>query len=179
LISKTKELKRRTKPNPISTSSHASNYCVVSGYTEDIEYPPNHIFILKGRPETEFGSVQNIFSEEIRELKNFHREKLNLPRIGEGWIGEISLLNKIRNWFPKIRIVHQWSPSWLGRQRIDIGLPDHSIAIEYHGTQHFQPVDFFGGIEAPLRKQVTLEYFSPCPPLRGNLVRSLCKPNLA
>ncbi|GEM_PF-4496122 len=31
----------------------------------------------------------------------------------------------------------------------------------------------------PLRKQVTLEYFSPCPPLRGNLVRSLCKPNLA
>lgn len=33
---------------------------------------------------------------------------------------------------------------WLGRQSLDIYLPEHNIAIECQGIQHFKPVDFAG-----------------------------------
>jgi len=36
----------------------------------------------------------------------------------------------------------------LSRQHFDIWLPNWKIAIEYHGKQHFEPVEFFGGKEA-------------------------------
>ena len=33
---------------------------------------------------------------------------------------------------------------WLGRQSLDFYLPEHHIAIECQGSQHFKPVDFAG-----------------------------------
>lgn len=33
---------------------------------------------------------------------------------------------------------------WLGRQSLDLYLPEHNIAIECQGIQHFKPVDFGG-----------------------------------
>lgn len=36
----------------------------------------------------------------------------------------------------------------MGAKRIDIYLPSHKVAIEYHGAQHYEAVDFFGGQEA-------------------------------
>lgn len=33
---------------------------------------------------------------------------------------------------------------WLGRQSLDLYLPDHNLAIECQGIQHFKPVDFGG-----------------------------------
>ena len=42
----------------------------------------------------------------------------------------------------------EYSPSWLGRKRIDIFIPSLNLAIEYHGAQHYEPVDFFGGVIA-------------------------------
>lgn len=83
-----------------------------------------------------------------RELENHYRTLLDWPKVGEGWIGEVGLLQKVRGWFPDEKVVHQWSPDFLGRQRIDIGLPESDVAIEFHGTQHFRPVDFFGGKES-------------------------------
>lgn len=37
--------------------------------------------------------------------------------------------------------------------RYDFYLPDLNLLIEYHGIQHFKPVDFFGGKEALLDRQ--------------------------
>jgi hypothetical protein len=57
---------------------------------------------------------------------------------------------------------------------------DENFKLEL--DQRVVPIDLeedIKSLSAPLRKQVTLEYFSPCPPLWGNLVRSLRKPNLA
>lgn len=42
---------------------------------------------------------------------------------------------------------------YLRRKRFDFFLPEHSIAIEYDGAQHYRPVDFFGGEEALKRTQ--------------------------
>ncbi|MNZ78252.1 hypothetical protein D3C78_968180 [compost metagenome] len=45
-------------------------------------------------------------------------------------------------------VIQHGRPRWLGRQHFDIWIPEWKVAIEYHGAQHFRPVDFFGGEEA-------------------------------
>ena len=48
---------------------------------------------------------------------------------------------------PNIKIEKQKKFTWLGKQSIDLYLPEHKIGIEYQGRQHFMPVDKFGGQE--------------------------------
>lgn len=36
---------------------------------------------------------------------------------------------------------------WLGRQHLDFYLPEYKVAIECQGKQHFEPIEYFGGIE--------------------------------
>lgn len=36
---------------------------------------------------------------------------------------------------------------WLGKQSLDFYLPNHNIAIECQGKQHFEPIEYFGGSE--------------------------------
>lgn len=55
------------------------------------------------------------------------------------------IYNLIVNSFPKLQVIQEYSPSWLGRQRIDIAIPTINIGIEYDGRQHFVPVERFGG----------------------------------
>lgn len=43
------------------------------------------------------------------------------------------------------RVVAHGRPDWLARQHLDVWLPDANVAIEFHGPQHFMPVDYFGG----------------------------------
>jgi hypothetical protein len=83
-----------------------------------------------------------------KEAENSVRERHGLPRIGEGWVSEVALLNLVQDAFPCEPVIHHARPKWLGRQHLDIFLPDRSVAVEYQGEQHFVPVDFFGGWEA-------------------------------
>ena len=55
---------------------------------------------------------------------------------------------------------------WLGKQTLDFYLPDHNIAIECQGIQHFKPIPFFGG----------KEHFS-IQIQRDNVKKTLCKQN--
>lgn len=80
-----------------------------------------------------------------REAENEIRDILGIPHIGEGWVSERELLNMVKGIFPKNEIVHQASTEWLGRQRLDIFVPELRLAIEYQGRQHYDPVPFFGG----------------------------------
>ena len=73
---------------------------------------------------------------------------MGLPKIGEGWIAETELHYKLVAAFPTIDIIHHGKPKWLGRQHLDIYLPQLKIGIEYQGFQHFKPVKFFGGLKA-------------------------------
>jgi hypothetical protein len=73
---------------------------------------------------------------------------LGLPKIGEGWIAESELYYKLVQAFPKLDIIHQGRLKWLGKQSLDIYIPQIKIGIEYQGFQHFEPVDFFGGEKA-------------------------------
>lgn len=84
---------------------------------------------------------------DIREAENKIRIYLGIPRIGEKWVNETLLFNFIRVLFSDYSIFREASPEWLGRQRLDIFIPDLRLAIEYHGQQHYLPVKLFGGEE--------------------------------
>lgn len=101
-------------------------------------------------------ALHNRFKEIIREAENTIRAEKNLPKVGEGWISETELYHKIYTRFPDERVVHHGKPPWLGRQHLDIYFPDKNIGVEYQGSQHQKPVDFFGG-EKAFKKQQKLD----------------------
>lgn len=80
-----------------------------------------------------------------REAENRLRDALAMPRVGEGWIAETALFRAVADAFPQTLVVQHGRPPWLGRQHLDIWLPRWNVAVEYHGAQHFEPVEFFGG----------------------------------
>ena len=86
-----------------------------------------------------------------RDAENEIRERIGIPRIGEGWVSETQLYKCIETVLAGHEIIREASPNWLGSQRLDIYIPSLSIAIEYQGEQHFMPVARFGGDEG-LRK---------------------------
>ncbi len=79
----------------------------------------------------------------IRECENTVRDEMNLPKVGEGWISEMELYQKIVNEFKNEKVVHHGKPYWLKRQHLDIYFPEKNIGIEYQGAQHLRPIDFF------------------------------------
>lgn len=93
------------------------------------------------------GVLIEIFSSLIYSNQNAYRNSIGLPKIGEGWVSETNLFNTVNNYFNELKVIQHASPKWLGRQHLDIHLPELNIGIEYQGKQHSQPIDFFGGIE--------------------------------
>ena len=97
---------------------------------------------------SEYWHFVDVIAALIRKAENRLREQHDLPKIGEGWISETQLYNAVKEAFPQTEVIHHGHTNWLGRQHLDIWLPQWRIAVEYQGLQHFQPVDFFGGITA-------------------------------
>lgn len=82
----------------------------------------------------------------IRECENRLREEQELPKIGEGHLHETMLANIVKSIYPDT--VREYSPEWLGKQRIDIFVPSLKVGIEYNGKQHYEAVDFYAGEDA-------------------------------
>ena len=78
--------------------------------------------------------------------ENNFRKSNGIPLIGEGWIKQAELREGIKEFITNVK--KEYSPRWLGAKRIDIYIPAYKVAIEYHGIQHYEAVDFFGGQEA-------------------------------
>lgn len=93
----------------------------------------------------------NLSKELSKTAENKAREDLGIPLIGEGWVSETELFRKLETHFAQTKVMQHGQPIWLGRQHYDIWFPNWKIAIEYHGKQHFEPVEFFGGKEAYLK----------------------------
>ncbi len=98
-------------------------------------------------------SAEKLCIELMREAENTFREERDIPRVGEGWVAETALFYEVRDTFPDETIIQHGRPKWLGRQHLDIFMPDRGVAVEYQGEQHDRPVEFFGGEEA-FRKNV-------------------------
>lgn len=86
-------------------------------------------------------------SNLVRDAENFLRISYGSKKVGEGWISETELYYKLKTYFKDHVVLQHASPEWLGRQHLDIYLPELKIAIEYQGKQHSEPITFFGGVE--------------------------------
>jgi hypothetical protein len=92
-------------------------------------------------------NIVQFVDEQIREAENTVREEAGIPRVGEGWVSETTLYYEIKNAFSDLQVLHHAQPPWMGRQHLDVYIPELQVALEYHGLQHDQPVEYFGGEE--------------------------------
>jgi len=90
--------------------------------------------------------IHNAVEDDVRVKFGYHK-------IGEEWVNETSLFYQLKQEFPDLEIVHHGRPEWLGKQHLDIWMPNWKIAIEYQGAQHFQAIERFGGEEGLLKTQ--------------------------
>jgi hypothetical protein len=106
-----------------------------------VKHPKGYSFSLSR-------SAEKLCVALMREAENTYREEQNIPRIGEGWVAETALFYEVRDAFPQETVIQHGRPAWLGRQHLDIFMPERGIAIEFQGEQHDKPIDFFGGEDA-------------------------------
>ncbi len=105
-----------------------------------------------------FQAAQLIVTDYFSKLKNAREEaykKMNSQKLTHGqWVNEYKLFTLIRVAFPDAQ--YQYSADWLDHQVIDIYIPSLKLAVEYHGEQHYQAVDYFGG-EEKLSEQADMD----------------------
>lgn len=104
-------------------------------------HPRGRIFVW--HPNLYSSSVDSYFTADFVDAENAFRVSRGIPEIGKGWVSEAALFDLIKSQFPDATF--QWSPSWLGRQSIDVYVPSINVAFEYQGQQHYHPVELFGG----------------------------------
>lgn len=105
--------------------------------------PRGRIFSLNiGVADT---GAQAFFAGALVAAEEAFRRSRSIPEIGKGWVSERALLDLVRSIWPAT--IHQWRPSLLGMQSVDIFVPEIGLAIEYQGQQHYFPVALFGGEE--------------------------------
>lgn len=122
---------------------HKAGYSLFSGHPSYIVTRPPSGWHFNYSSQAKADCV-----ELIREAENTWREECDLPRIGEGWVSETRLYYEIKATLKDLEVVQHHRPPWLGRQHLDVAVPALSVAIEYQGAQHDQPIAFFGGERA-------------------------------
>lgn len=112
--------------------------------TSTIDPPRIFLPILGG---SELGAA--LCASLIRDAENAARAEAGIPYVGAGWISETETFNLIKSAFgSETVVIREGSPDGLGRQRLDIWIPEWRIGVEFQGLQHDEPVAFFGGEEA-------------------------------
>ncbi len=89
--------------------------------------------------------ILRILSSLVINNTNDFRKHKGIPLSGKGWVSETDLFQKIKNHYNTLKVLQHGKPKWLKRQHVDIWLPEYKVGVEFHGVQHFRPVDFFGG----------------------------------
>ena len=94
-------------------------------------------------------SYRSAYISQIAQvIKNRVRAAFNVPAYGHGSQGELELYLLVKRIFPTQQIFRNIRPAWLDGLELDIYLPEISLAFEYQGQQHSNPVSHWGGEEA-------------------------------
>lgn len=78
---------------------------------------------------------------DINTAKAEARRRLSISR----WAREDEVYRLVGKLFPTRIVRREASPLWLGRQRLDVFLPEVGLAVEHQGEQHYRPIAAFGG----------------------------------
>lgn len=98
--------------------------------------------------KTKSQSYRSAYVSQIAQvITNRVRAAFNLPAYGHGSQGELELYLLVKSMFPIQQIFRNIHPTWLDGLELDIYLPEISLAFEFQGQQHFQPVKHWGGEE--------------------------------
>lgn len=89
-----------------------------------------------------------LVDEIDKQAENIVREANGVPLIGQGWVSETELYNLVKDLVSPLDVVQHARSPWLGKQHLDIFIPQLDLAIEYMGEQHFRATEFFGGEDA-------------------------------
>lgn len=88
----------------------------------------------------------NKVGNNLRSFENQLRKEKGFDEVGS-YYREKLLFDRLKEDFPELTIISQYSPAWLSPQRFDIFIKECNLAVEYNGAQHYVAVDFFGGEE--------------------------------
>lgn len=134
----------------IIESSEYFNIELFPEYTDDDE---SKYLRIHGKDFVHDKEFTSEIEKLIRDSENEVRFEMGIPAIGEGWVSETSLFHQVKELCEKsgVKAIHHARPEWLGKQHLDIFVPELNFAIEYQGKQHNTPVGFFGGEEAHLK----------------------------
>lgn len=115
---------------------------------KELYHSPILTMIIDDFQVHEFIRDKEMYYEYIKSFagpENEIRNILGFKEIGEGWVSETKLFYLIKEKFKGHRIIQHGKPKWLGKQHLDIYIPDLNIGIEYQGKQHTMPLEIFGG----------------------------------
>ncbi len=115
---------------------------------KEIYHSPILTTIIDDFQVHEFIRDKEMYYEYIKSFagpENEIRKLLGFKEIGEGWVSETKLFYLIKERFKEHRVIQHGKPKWLGKQHLDIFIPDLNIGIEYQGKQHTMPLGIFGG----------------------------------
>lgn len=68
------------------------------------------------------------------------------------WVTEELVYNLVKKIYKNYKVIYQYRPFFLrsnkgGQMSYDVFITGLNIAIEYQGKQHFEPIEFFGGVK--------------------------------
>jgi hypothetical protein len=97
----------------------------------------------KNSPETpqnmsEWGEMLNLAAKW---LQTRWKREIGLT----AWVSENQLYQLLKRQLKGIQVLQHAQPTWISPQHLDVYIPDVSIAVEFMGRQHYEPIDFFGG----------------------------------
>jgi hypothetical protein len=93
---------------------------------------------LDVRAPSDTNELERIATNEVR-------RELGFRAIGERYVTETELFRIMKNIFPDDEVIHHYRQDWLEGLEVDIFVVGHRLAIEYHGLQHFEPIEAWGG----------------------------------
>lgn len=101
--------------------------------------------------DNELFTIGHAYIEEAKKGRYDHCEFGTFIKPLNRWKSEELVYKTVKKLYKEHEVIYQYKPYFLttdkGNMSYDIYICGLKIAIEYQGKQHFEPIDYFGGME--------------------------------
>lgn len=157
-------------PEELLKSAHPPTFWVKSleHVQELVDNPIDslcHLCAIENNPEHMIPVIRNsgigyLYKEIVHFQQSSNEMISNIRRnysylVYSKWVSQKKIFLMINDLLPSdCKILVEASPSWLGRQKLDIFIPEMNLAVEYQGEQHFKSLKHWGGQQKLNRNKV-------------------------